>query len=131
MANQIITQTPSVTVNGVVSPQPNDSNGVINYASGGFSTDTGTAAALTIAVGFTPRKVKLFDLTALIEYDVYDQMAANNCLVSAATTVTLDTTGKLVVNSDTNNGANGRSFTIAATVFTTGTAKNFVWEAWA
>lgn len=126
-------QTPNVTVNGVTTPQPNDSNGVVNYSSGGITTDSSTAAALTISVGFVPRRVRVLQLTgtgAGTEFELLDQMAATQALKTIlAGTRTIDTTSAIVINTDTNNGANGRSFTLSAGVMVV--SSTFVWEAWA
>jgi hypothetical protein len=126
-------QTPSVTVNGVTSPQPNDSNGIVNYSSGGFTTDASTAAALTIAVGFVPRKVRVLQLTGSLagtEYELMDQMAATQTLKTIlAGTRTIDPNSAIVINNDSGNNSNGRSFTLSATVMQV--SSTFVWEAWA
>lgn len=125
-------QTPSVTVNGVTSPQPNDSNGIVNYSSGGITTDASAAAALTIAVGFVPRRVRVVQLTgtgAPIEWEYMDQMAAGQTLKSISNLMSVDTASAIVVNGDSGNSSAGRSFTLSATVMAV--SSTFVWEAWA
>lgn len=114
MTAQVVTQTPS--------PQPNNSDGVVNYSSGGFTTDSGTAAAFTFNVGFTPRKVRVVNITDMTQYELLDQLPATDTLKTVtAGTFTLDS-GSAIVTVD-------RGFTLSAGVMLA--SKTFVWEAWA
>lgn len=115
MTAQVVTQTPSV--------QPNNSDGVINFSSGGFATDSGTAAAFTINVGFTPRKFRIVNITDLLVYEQLDQMAAADTLLTTGSTgaITLDTSSLVTIGD--------RTVTLAAGVMVA--SKTFVWEAWA
>lgn len=138
MTNQVVTPTPSYTLNGAVVSQPNDSNGVVNYASGGFTTDTGTPVAVTIPVGFKARKVRVINITSsatLTEWEYADQMPATTTVKRVGSTgvTTVDTGSAIVINDDSGNLGNGRSFTLSATLMTTtGTiAGTYVWEAFA
>src|SRR5271166_984293 len=50
-------------------------NGISNFASGSFSTDSGIAADYAIYLGFKPRYVKIYNVTDAIEYEWADGMA--------------------------------------------------------
>jgi len=122
MTNQVVTQTPSVA--------PNNSAGIVNYSSGGFSTDAGTAVAFSLSIGFKPRKFRLINLTGggngPIEYEWLDQMAAANSLTKtpgATNTFTVaQNTSSLITVTD-------GGVTLAAGVMAASSA--FVWEAFA
>lgn len=122
-----------MTVTAIPQPQPNDAGGIINYASGGLSTDASAAAAYTINLGFTPRKFKIIDTTtagAPIQYEQIDQMPAANTLktvggAAGVPAITIDTTGLITIA----QGNSDRTVTLAAGIMVA--SHTFVWEAWA
>lgn len=78
-----------------------NSNGVVNQAQGRIVTDAGAAAALTINLGFVPRKFIFINLTARQTDEWYEGMAANSSLRTvAAGTRTLEVAAAVTVNSD-------------------------------
>lgn len=97
-----------------------NSNGVVNYAVGKIVTDGGAAAAATITLGFTPRKVKFVNLTDRITDEWFEGMASASSLHTvAAGTMTLETTNGIAVS--------GPSFTLTATTLVA--SKTYYWEA--
>lgn len=97
------------------------SGGIVNYAVGKIVTDSATAAAATIAVGFVPRVVRFRNVTDRISDEWYEGMAAASSIHTvAAGTVTLETTNGITVNAD-------GTFTLTAV--TMAASKVFAWEA--
>lgn len=97
------------------------SGGIVNYAVGKIVTDSATAAAATIAVGFVPRVVRFRNVTDRISDEWYEGMAAASSIHTvAAGTVTLETTNGITVNTD-------GTFTVTATTMVA--SKTFAWEA--
>lgn len=128
MTAQVVTATPT--------PQPNNSDGVTNYSSGGFSTDAGTAAAYTLTLGFTPRKIRVINLTGSgngpIEYEVLDQMTAGHTITKtpgATNTFTVAENTASLITIGTVAAGTERTVTLSATVMAT--SSSFVWEAFA
>lgn len=71
-----------------------DSAGVVNHSSGALVSD-GSAAALTISLGFVPRYFKLVNLTDRISYEWWTGMSLTGgaaLKTVAAGTRTLETT---------------------------------------
>lgn len=124
-----------MTVTQIPQPQPNDSGGVLNYASGGLSTDATAAAAFVLSLGFTPRKIRVVDTTAAgapITYEQLDQMPAANTLktvggAAGVPALTIDTTGLITIGTQANG--NERNVTLAAGIMAAN--HTFVWEAFA
>lgn len=121
-----------MTVTALPSPQPNDSGGVPNYASGQLVTDSSTAAAYVLALGFTPRKFRILDITSsagLTIYEQVDQMPAANTIktVGATGVSTIDTTGLITIG--TNAAGTDRTVTLSATLMAA--SHVFAWEAFA
>lgn len=99
-----------------------NTNGVANYAVGKIVTDAAAAAAATITLGFTPRRVKFVNLTDRITDEWYEGMASASSLHQvAAGTMTLETTNGIAVS--------GNTFTLTATTLVA--SKTFYWEAMA
>ena len=97
------------------------SGGIVNYAVGKIVTDSATAAAATIAVGFVPRVVRFRNVTDRISDEWYEGMAAASSIHTVAVgTVTLETTNGITVNTD-------GTFTVTATTMVA--SKTFAWEA--
>jgi len=98
----------------------NNSHGVSNFATGRIVSDGGAAAALTITLGFAPRKVKFVNLTDRITDEWYEGMASASSLHTvAAGTMTLDLVNGIAVS--------GNTFTLTATTMVA--SKVFTWEA--
>ena len=92
-------------------------DGVVRYADG---TTTGAAEAVVVTLGFTPRHVKVFNLSdAMVWEKVAGMSAAQTIKTVTAGTTTTDTGSAIVFDE---NG-----FTMSATVATTGDA--LVWYA--
>jgi hypothetical protein len=99
-----------------------NTTGVTNYAVGKIVTSSATAAAATISLGFTPRYVRVVNLTDRITDEWYEGMASASSLHAvAAGTLTLETTNGIAVS--------GPSFTLTATTLVA--SKTFYWEAMA
>lgn len=97
-----------------------NSNGIVNYAVGKIVTDSASAAAATITLGFAPRYVKFVNLTDRITDEWYEGMASASSLHAvAAGTLTLETTNGIAVS--------GNTFTLTATTMVA--SKTFYWEA--
>ncbi len=95
--------------------------GIANHAVGSVVTDSATAAAATIAVGFVPRVVKFHNITDRISDEWYEGMAAASSRHIVATgVVTLETTNGITVNTD-------GTFTLTAVTMVA--SKTFAWEA--
>jgi hypothetical protein len=81
------------------------SAGVVNYATGSYTGD-GTAGDMTVAIGFTPRYVKLMNITDILFYEYWEgaaqavgDSAVDVWLMTGSTgVVTKDTTGAIVTN---------------------------------
>jgi hypothetical protein len=95
--------------------------GIANCAVGKIVTDSATAAAATIPVGFVPRVVRFRNVTDRISDEWYEGMAAASSIHTVATgTVTLETTNGITVNAD-------GTFTLTAVTMVA--SKTFAWEA--
>lgn len=71
------------------------SMGIVNHATGSF---TGDGTTTTVTLGFTPRIVRVINVTDRLSDEVYEGMAASNTLHTvAAGTRTLDTGGHVVI----------------------------------
>lgn len=98
--------------------------GICNYASGNF---TGAGAAVTVDCGFTPRKVRVLNLTDRIEDEKQLGMSATEVLHTvAAGTRTLDTGGHLAFADPETDGYRGFSMIADVAI----SAKDLFWEAW-
>lgn len=93
------------------------SAGVINFATGDITSDS---TAISVALGFTPRWVRVFNLTDVIVWEKVAGMGATQAIktVTAGTT-TVDTGSAIVLTED--------GFTISATA--AGNAKSLIWLA--
>lgn len=99
-----------------------NSNGVVNVAFGKLVTDATTATAQTITLGFTPKYVKLVNLTDRITDEWFEGMASASSLHAVATGVlTLETTNGIAVS--------GPSFTLTAVTLVA--SKTYAWVAYA
>jgi len=97
-----------------------NTNGVINRAIGKIVTDAAAAAAVTITLGFAPRRVLFVNLTDRITNEWFEGMdSASSLHAVAAGTLTLETTNGIAVS--------GNTFTLTAT--TMAASKTFYWEA--
>jgi phosphatidylserine synthase len=97
-----------------------NSNGVNSFAVGKIVTDATTAAAATIALGFTPRYVRLINLTDRITDEWFEGMASASSLHTVAVgTLTLEATNGIAVV--------GSSFTLTAATLVA--SKTYFWEA--
>lgn len=98
-----------------------NTNGVGNLAVGQIVTDSATAAAVTITLGFKPRYVRFVNLTDRITDEWFEGMSAANSLHTvAAGTMTLETTNGITVS--------GNTFSLTATTMVA--SKSFFWEAY-
>lgn len=80
----------------------NDSNSVANFASGTFSTDGGAAAGVIVALGFTPRYIKVVNITDLLVDEWFDGFAGIIGSQLYATLHTVGSTGDItLVEGDT------------------------------
>lgn len=99
-----------------------NSNGVVNQANGMIVTDGGAAAAVTIQLGFAPRRFKFVNLTDRITDEWFEGMAANTALHEvAAGTKTLEAVNGITVNV--------AARTVALTAVTVLASKTFYWVA--
>lgn len=100
-----------------------------------FGADSITAADYVVqACGFTPRYIKVENVTDRISTEWYEGMAADTCIKTAAAgTKTLETTnlGLTVCDSDGTANTSGRSFKIAqnATLAVIAASKVLNWVA--
>jgi hypothetical protein len=84
-----MTQTPNV-LNGL--GPVSQSMGVVNYASGSYVGDWTTGGdgagvnAMTVHIGFTPRYVRLVNMTTGDQYEWMEGMAATKTLMTTAST---------------------------------------------
>lgn len=100
---------------------------ITNIAVLRVTTDAATAAAVTIALGFTPRVVRVHNLTDRISDEWFEGMAAASSLHTvAAGTRTLELVDGITVNPRKNDGT-GDSITLDATTMVA--SKVFVIEA--
>lgn len=96
--------------------------GVVNRAVGKF---TGAGAVVDVSLGFTPRIVRVHNVTDRISDEKFAGMGATETLHTvAAGTRTLDT-GSLITFMDPDNGTRGFSIAAAAAI----NAKVIYWEA--
>ncbi len=94
--------------------------GVANHAVGSIVTNADAATAVTLTLGFTPRKFVLHNLTDRISDEWYEGMAAASSLHTVATgTRTLE-----AVNGITVSGLN-----VTMTAVTMVASKTYAWEA--
>lgn len=95
-------------------------NGVTHFVVGKIVTDSAAASAQTISLGFTPRYVRLVNLTDRITDEWFEGMAqASSLHTVAAGTMTLETTNGITVAAS--------SFTLTAATMLA--SKTFFWEA--
>lgn len=94
-----------------------DTMGVPNMATG---QETGAGEAITVTLGFVPRKVRVFNETDVILWEKFSgQAAANTRKVVAGGTMTKDTGSAITIS--------GNSFILSATLAASG--KALYWEA--
>jgi hypothetical protein len=95
-------------------------NGVSNLATGKIVSDGGAAAAVTITLGFAPRRIRFINHTDRITDEWVTGMGAAESLHEAANGVkTLETTNGIAVS--------GNTFTLTATTMVA--SKVFYWVA--
>ena len=107
----------AVTVNST-----GNSEGVVNLATFKLTTDSASAAAYTLSVGFTPRHVKLVNITDVLVDEWHDGMAANTALHLVGSTGVMTSTTGITVNLPANDGSGnsvtfGSALMIASKVF--------------
>lgn len=79
-----------------------NSDGIVHHASG-KATGTYTAADFTITLGFTPKYVKVVNVTDRITQEWYEGMNSGDFMETAATGVrTLEIDDQLVVSTSAN-----------------------------
>jgi hypothetical protein len=85
------------TLNGV--PVLDQSAGVCNFANGYYTGD-GNTGGIVVPIGFTPRFVKLWDMSATppSTYEWAEGMAATDSVSDIASTTALDTNSFVVSN---------------------------------
>lgn len=89
------------------------SGGVTNFASGYYTGD-GTQGAIAVNIGFTPRYVKLMNLTDLLFYEYFEGMDA--ALADTDVDDTLLTTGSTgAVTNDDNNAIQTNASVVTST----------------
>lgn len=140
--------------NGV--PVFNQAGSIANFANGAYTGDG--SGAIVMPVGFTPRYVKVIDITDVTQWEFIEGMPANNTLktvggAAGVPAITVDTTGLIVTNgtqvtvTEVEFGGNGAGDGVNGTqsiievydnlgvpqlTFATGlntSAKVYVWEA--
>jgi hypothetical protein len=73
------------------------SAGIVNAAAGAYTGDG--SGSILVNVGFTPRRVKVFDITDATTYEWVEGMPATNSFkVVTAGTMTVDTNSAVVTN---------------------------------
>jgi hypothetical protein len=98
-------------------------SGISNHATGTF---TGAGAAVEADIGFTPRIVRVHNITDRISDEKFEGMTdAQTLRTVAAGTRTLETGSQIVIADPAADGFRG--FTVAATAAIA--AKVIVWEA--
>jgi len=100
----------AVTVNSTA-----NSESIVNLATFKLTTDSATAAAYTLSVGFVPRHVKIVNITDVLIDEWHDGMAANTALHQVGSTGVVTSTTGITVNSPANDGT-GNSVTFASGV---------------
>lgn len=101
---------------------PNNPGGISNYSTGSIVMDASAPVAAVVAVGFTPRKVRITDITAGTKIEFIDMFPANTTLNTAATgAITVPTTGQITIQD--------RQFTVSAAALLA--SHTYVFEAWA
>lgn len=90
-----------------------NSESVINLVTGKLTTDSASAAAFTLPVGFTPRHVKLVNITDVLVDEWHDGMAANTALHLVGSTGVMTSTTGITVNAPANDGT-GNSVTFGS-----------------
>jgi hypothetical protein len=101
--------------------------GVLNYATGYVVTDAAAAVNTTFVVGFTPRSIRVYNVTDGISDEWFAGMANGSALhtVAAGTrTLAASPTGITV---GTAAGGDAGSFTIPAALIPA--SKTLIWEA--
>jgi hypothetical protein len=83
------------TLNGV--PVLDQSAGVCNFANGYYTGD-GNTGGIVVPVGFTPRYVKLWNMTTASSYEWAEGMAATDSISVIASTQAVDTSSFVVTN---------------------------------
>jgi hypothetical protein len=92
-----------------------NSESVVNIATFKLTTDAATAAAYTLALGFTPRRVKIVNITDVLTDEWMDGMGANTALHQVGSTGVVTSTTGITVNPPANDGS-GNSVTFAAAI---------------
>ncbi len=115
---------------------PNTSGGIVNYSTGSIVMDATSPVAAVVPVGFTPRKIRVIDITNINaanggEFEYVDMFPANTTLktvyTAGAGVKTVDTTGAITIGTEL--AGTGRSFIVAAAALTA--SHTYVFEAWA
>lgn len=113
--------------------KPNDSFGIVNFATGSIVMDGTTPVAATVSLGFKPRKVRIIDLTGGTTYAVVeatDMMPAGTTLVQASSgALSINTSTLITINDSQPDQGNNKSFTLSATMLTA--SHTYQFEAWA
>ncbi len=102
-----------------------DDGGVTHSTVGYLVTDSATAAAHTISLGFVPRYFKITNLTDRTAEEWYTGVASGTSLLTAAAGTRTFTTGNLTLGTAAAGTAD--QVTIGATFFAA--SKAFAWEA--
>lgn len=90
-----------------------NSEDIVNLVTGKLTSDAGAAAAFTISVGFTPRHVKLVNITDVLIDEWHDGMAANTALHQVGSTGVVTSATGITVNLPANDGS-GNSVTFGS-----------------
>lgn len=102
-----------------------DSGNTVNFSSGSF-TSNGNATQL--ALGFTPRFVKVVNTTDSTVWEKIEGMAAANSIKDvAAADIVIDTGSAITFDTDAGLNAAGSTCTLSATLC--GTSKAISWIA--
>lgn len=73
---------------------------IVNFANGGYVGDG--SGSVQVAIGFTPRRVKIYNVTDVTTYEwTADMPATNSFKVVTAGTMTVDTNSAVVTNNAT------------------------------
>ncbi len=104
----------------VITSVQSNSESIANTAVGSFATDSASAAAATITLGFTPRYFRLVNMTDRITDEWFEGLASASSLHMVANgTNTAETTNGIAVS--------GSSVTFTATTLVA--SKSYYWIA--
>lgn len=96
--------------------------GIVNRAVGKVVADAGVAIAETFTLGFTPRHIRVINLTDRVSYEWFAGMTSPGALKTAAAgTQTLETTEGITVDATAN------TFSVPAAIMIA--SKTFAWIA--